>query len=72
MSAAQMWMCCRLTPEVVCRYYLNTFQDGRKQDAVDLATGAFEVPKPKGEGWLWHHATSSAVHLETLGKTDIV
>ena len=41
---------CWAHPTVPCRYYLNTFQDGRKQDSVDLATGAFEVPKPKGEG----------------------
>ena len=25
------------------RYYLNTFQDGQKQDALDLASGAYRV-----------------------------
>jgi hypothetical protein len=30
----------------VARYYLNNFADGRKQDALDLATGAF-VPDAK-------------------------
>ena len=29
--------------KAVLRYYLNNFQDGRKQDAIDLVTG----------GWLW-------------------
>ena len=27
------------------RYYLNNFQDGHKQDALDLATGAYVVSK---------------------------
>lgn len=27
----------------IVRYYLNNFQDGRKQDALDLASGAFRV-----------------------------
>ncbi|GLC45996.1 hypothetical protein PLESTM_001812500 [Pleodorina starrii] len=29
--------------KAVVRYYVNNFQDGRKQDAVDLVTGAFTV-----------------------------
>uniref|UniRef100_A0A7S0URE1 SAC domain-containing protein n=1 Tax=Polytomella parva TaxID=51329 RepID=A0A7S0URE1_9CHLO len=29
----------------VTRYYLNNFQDGRKQDALDLFTGAFVMKK---------------------------
>ncbi|KXZ54091.1 hypothetical protein GPECTOR_5g196 [Gonium pectorale] len=29
--------------KAVVRYYVNNFQDGVKQDAVDLLTGAFEV-----------------------------
>ncbi len=28
------------------RYYLNNFQDGKKQDAVDMVTGAYDL---KGE-----------------------
>ncbi|KAG1660814.1 hypothetical protein FOA52_010239 [Chlamydomonas sp. UWO 241] len=31
--------------KAVARFYLNNFQDGKKQDAVDLATGAY-VPEP--------------------------
>ena len=27
------------------RYYLNNFQDGHKQDALDLATGAYVISK---------------------------
>ncbi|EFJ44140.1 hypothetical protein VOLCADRAFT_95601 [Volvox carteri f. nagariensis] len=29
--------------KAVVRYYVNNFQDGRKQDAIDLLTGAFTV-----------------------------
>lgn len=29
--------------KAVTRYYLNNFQDGRKQDAIDLVTGAYPV-----------------------------
>ncbi|KAG2453044.1 hypothetical protein HYH02_002379 [Chlamydomonas schloesseri] len=29
--------------KAVTRYYLNNFQDGRKQDAVDLVSGAYQV-----------------------------
>jgi phosphatidylinositol 4-phosphatase len=27
------------------RYYLNNFEDGKKQDAYDLITGTYEVSK---------------------------
>jgi len=27
----------------ITRYYLNTFQDGQKQDALDLASGSYRV-----------------------------
>ena len=27
----------------ITRYYLNTFQDGLKQDALDLASGAYRI-----------------------------
>lgn len=29
----------------ITRYYLNNFQDGAKQDAMDYATGNYKVPK---------------------------
>ncbi|KAG2437454.1 hypothetical protein HXX76_006104 [Chlamydomonas incerta] len=29
--------------KAVTRYYLNNFQDGRKQDAIDLVSGAYQV-----------------------------
>ncbi|KAK9809957.1 hypothetical protein WJX72_002549 [[Myrmecia] bisecta] len=32
----------------VVRYYLNNHQDGRKQDALDLMTGTYQVAKDKG------------------------
>jgi phosphatidylinositol 4-phosphatase len=30
---------------VQVRYYLNNFQDGKKQDAVDLVTGTYQVQR---------------------------
>ena len=29
------------------RYYLNNFQDGKKQDALDLITGTYRIEKGK-------------------------
>ena len=31
----------------VTRYYLNNFEDGRKQDALDLISGAFVIGRDK-------------------------
>lgn len=47
------------------RYYLNNFQDGRKQDALDLVTGTYRIekgapctglPASGQDGWLLQSA----------------
>ena len=35
------------------RYYLNNFKDGRKQDALDFATGAFVISKGSLMRMIW-------------------
>ena len=35
------------------RYYLNNFQDGRKQDSLDLITGTYRIEKGE-QPWFKH------------------
>lgn len=43
----------------VMRYYLNNFEDGRKQDAYDLLLGAFDAATPKVSPWRAQQASPS-------------
>lgn len=38
----------------VTRYYLNNFQDGAKQDAIDYVTGNFQIPKGMKSPFKFH------------------
>eukprot|EP01026_Neomeris_dumetosa_P002077 TRINITY_DN10546_c0_g1_i8.p1 TRINITY_DN10546_c0_g1~~TRINITY_DN10546_c0_g1_i8.p1 ORF type:complete len:425 (+),score=43.70 TRINITY_DN10546_c0_g1_i8:2-1276(+) len=38
--------------KAIARYYLNNFEDGRKQDAIDLVTGTFVVESDGSSGFL--------------------
>lgn len=54
---------CKAAPVLPCRsYYLNNFEDGHKQDALDLVTGGYAVvPGERGNSLLANMRACEAV-----------
>ncbi len=46
-----------------CRYYLNNFEDGHKQDALDLVTGGYRIAsgaRPSPPPCRWEQPAAAA------------